>query len=74
MNKPDPPRLTVGQAIVIGVILLIGLLVLPEPAALVVLVVALGGFGLLMRGLFRLLLRWFGPPDRDTGGTDSTDQ
>lgn len=64
--KSDPRGVTVGQAIVIGVILLIGLFVLPEPLALVVLVVVLGAFGLLMRGLFRLLLHWFGGDESET--------
>lgn len=69
MNPNDPPRLTVGQAIVIGVILLIGLIVLPNRLALVTLVAALGLAAVVLNGLFRLLLRITEPkedaPDSD---------
>ncbi len=59
----DPPRLTVGQALVIGVILLIGLIVLPNRWALVVLVAALGLASVVLNALFKLLVRLTDPKD-----------
>lgn len=57
-DPSQPPRLTVGQALVIGIILVIGFFAIRNGQALIVLVVAMGFAAWILNRLFALILRW----------------
>jgi hypothetical protein len=57
-SNDDPPRLTIGQALMIGLILLLGYAMLENGQSLVVLVIAMGAVALVLNRLLALILRW----------------
>ncbi len=64
--------MTVGQALVIGAVLLVGFVLIPNRFSLLWLLLVLGGFGWLMNRLFKLILGWVGHPDESQANEDDT--
>jgi len=58
MSGNEPPRVTVAQALMIGGVLLIGFILIPNRLSLVLLLLALGGFGFVLNRLFNLVIGW----------------
>ncbi|MEM6281653.1 MAG: hypothetical protein AAF787_05640 [Chloroflexota bacterium] len=65
MAQKEPSRFTVGQALVVFAILLIGLFILPDRFALVVLLATMGVAAFLLNALFQRVLAWATRNDND---------
>ncbi|MEL6148447.1 MAG: hypothetical protein AAFV33_09090 [Chloroflexota bacterium] len=57
-KREEPSRFTVGQALAVFSILLVGFFILPDRLALVVLLAAMGVAAFLLNALFNTVLAW----------------
>lgn len=64
----EPPRVTVGQALTIAALLVVGFIALENGMSLVFLVLVMGAAAFVLNRLFALVLRWATRHDDEADG------